>query len=81
MLDKLLRGGVACGSVTEIVGQATSSGQSILACTSQIRPRVCLAFACISVGEASAGKTQACLQLLVTCQWPRDQGGLHGKAM
>ncbi len=35
----------------------------------------------VSTGEASAGKTQACLQLLVTCQWPLDHGGLHGKAM
>ncbi|DBB06653.1 TPA: DNA repair protein rhp57 [Trebouxia sp. C0004] len=51
LLDKLLRGGIPCGSVTELVG------------------------------EASAGKTQACLQLLITCQWPLDHGGLQGKAM
>lgn len=51
LLDRLLRGGIACGNITELVG------------------------------EASAGKTQACLQLLVTCQWPVDKGGLYGKAM
>ncbi|KAI8617225.1 hypothetical protein BC830DRAFT_1052142, partial [Chytriomyces sp. MP71] len=29
-------------------------------------------------GPAGAGKTQFALQLCVTCQWPKDCGGLEG---
>ena len=33
------------------------------------------------VGEASAGKTQTCMQLLMTAQWPAAEGGLDGDAL
>ena len=29
-------------------------------------------------GESAAGKTQLCLQLCITVQLPREQGGLSG---
>ena len=32
-------------------------------------------------GEASAGKTQTCMQLLMTAQWPAAEGGLDGDAL
>ncbi|KAK9827974.1 hypothetical protein WJX81_003621 [Elliptochloris bilobata] len=50
-LDALLRGGVPCGAVTELCG------------------------------EASAAKTQLCLQLLLCTQLPPAQGGLDGTAL
>ncbi|KAJ3238212.1 hypothetical protein HDU81_008194 [Chytriomyces hyalinus] len=31
-------------------------------------------------GESGAGKTQLALQLCVTCQWPKEKGGLGGGA-
>ena len=32
-------------------------------------------------GESSAGKTQTCMQLLMTAQWPAAEGGLDGDAL
>jgi hypothetical protein len=32
-------------------------------------------------GEATAGKTQTCLQLLLSVQWPKSRGGLEGSAL
>ncbi len=32
-------------------------------------------------GEASTGKTQTCMQLLMTAQWPAAEGGLDGDAL
>ena len=32
-------------------------------------------------GQASAGKTQTCMQLLMTAQWPAAEGGLDGDAL
>ena len=32
-------------------------------------------------GEASTGKTQTCMQLLMTAQWPVAEGGLDGDAL
>jgi RecA/RadA recombinase len=39
-----------------------------------IRPQSITEFA----GQSAAGKTQLCLQLCITCQLPRDLGGLEG---
>ena len=36
---------------------------------------------CACAGEATAGKTQTCLQLLLSVQWPKSHGGLEGSAL
>ena len=51
VLDAVLRGGFPCGSLSEVVG------------------------------EASCGKTQICLQLLLAAQLPARLGGLEGSAI
>ncbi|PKA49457.1 DNA repair protein XRCC3 like [Apostasia shenzhenica] len=51
VLDRLLAGGVPCGSVTELAG------------------------------EASTGKTQLCLQLLLSAAAPRSSGGLSAASL
>lgn len=42
---------------------------------------VFLKLAMSPAGEATASKTQLCLQLLLSVQWPKDRGGLEGSAL
>jgi DNA-repair protein XRCC3 len=75
-LDALLRGGVPCGAITELCGEHSCSGAAHLLLHFLPASRVWLA-----AGEASAAKTQLCLQLLLCAQLPVDQGGLDGSAL
>ena len=83
VLDGLLRGGVLTGGITEIVGEERGGegwkGRAIGARLPCLPPLSL--FSPLSPGEATAGKTQLALRLLLTAQLPRAAGGLDGAAL
>lgn len=87
VIDNLLRGGLQCGSITEIAGWLRSLSQikswSLHLIqreqldTQEIEWHYCLLLA----GEFGSGKTQICLQCCLSVQWQKEHGGLQGSAM
>ena len=94
-LDALLGGGIPVGCLTEVVGESTreeeeeerkrGDGEQL----NETRRRTTKThlsrpgplFKNKNQGEATAGKTQLCLRLLLTAQLPEDLGGLDGSAL
>lgn len=94
-LDAALGGGIPCGSLTELAGEAVWRDQSSLGWPGASVPAAPLArlppaarlhpppppILCPTAGESGASKTQLALQLLLTVQLPRAHGGLEGAAV
>ncbi len=82
-LDNMMGGGISCGLITELVGAdaAVCPRTSLLVSTSSVSLSTLTCRSCASTGEATAGKTQTCLQLLLSVQWPTSRGGLEGSAL
>lgn len=70
IMDQVLHGGISLGMVTEIVGErwVVADGPDI-----QYRQ--------LTASPSSSGKTQLALQLAVTAQKPKSEGGLEGAAV
>ena len=75
-LTQFLSGGLPCRSITELAGGAArprGSGSGGLQPAHLPRS--------LDAGEATASKTQLCLQLLLNVQLPPEHGGLGGSAV
>ena len=88
-LDALVKGGIPVGCLTEVVGELKRGrkNEQLHESTKNERkekthPRPFDLFQKKQKkGEATAGKTQLCLRLLLTAQLPESEGGLDGSAL
>ena len=90
LLDKFLRGGLPCGLLIELAGPILVRGMPMTRSLLLLRarrasaPHFCnqlMVLKSLPPGEATAAKTQTCLQALLCTQLPSDQGGLHGSSL
>ena len=80
ILDGMMGGGIQCGLITELVGAQYFKSYLEVAIIDRARI-LSRELSVNTAGEATAGKTQTCLQLLLTVQWPMARGGLEGSAL